>query len=90
VQVFDGVVTTVERVRTRKRVPESLLNLLQQRDPITHIAVLHTTALERAQEFVDEIQPYLPTNDAPIIAEVGPGIGSHVGPNGLGFACIVA
>ncbi len=91
VKVYDGVVTTIERVRTRKRVPNALETLLEQTGPIKQLSILHTNALDRAIELKAHLQPLFPDQgDDAIIAEVGPGIGSHVGPNGLGFACIAA
>lgn len=88
VEVFDGVVITAKRVRTRRRVPGAMLNLLQSCGAIQQIALLHTNAPDRAAALRTDFQPHISAERDPIIAEVGPGIGSHVGPNGIGFACI--
>jgi DegV family protein with EDD domain len=90
VKVTDGTVTTAERVRTRKRVPGHLKQLLTDMGAVEHVAILHTNALDRVQELKTDLQPLFPAGYDAIIAEVGPGIGAHVGPNGLGFACITA
>lgn len=90
VKVYDGDVTTIERVRTRKRVPDALQTLLTQMGRVEQLSILHTNALDRAIELKTQLQHLFPDNGDVIIAEVGPGIGSHVGPDGLGFACIAA
>ena len=52
--------------------------------------MLHTRALDAAQALADEFQTlYASLSDPITIAEATTAIGTYVGPNGLGVACVV-
>jgi fatty acid-binding protein DegV len=54
--------------------------------PSSQLAILHTNAAEDAQRFIEDLA--LPPTLIPHIVNVTPVIGTHVGPNGLGFTAI--
>jgi DegV family protein with EDD domain len=88
VGVYRGAVRLLDRVRTRARSVQRLVDLATDLGPIESLAVLHTTAQEAAQQLAHRMASLVP---APIpIVEVTPVIGTHVGPNGLGLALVVA
>ena len=87
VRVYRGVVSLLERVRTRTRSVQRLEELATGLGQLEFLAVLHTTAQEAAQQLAHDVAHLAPP-PIPVI-EITPVIGTHVGPNGLGLAAIV-
>jgi len=86
VEVKDGNVLSVGEVRTRKKGMARLLEMMQSPKPLKRFALLHTNAEEDAQKLLDTLAPNVPT--APLLVNVTTVIGTHVGPNGLGFVAL--
>ncbi len=86
VRVYRGVVSLLERVRTRARSVQRLEELATGLGQLEFLAVLHTTAQEAAQQLARDVAHLAPP-PIPVI-EITPVIGTHVGPNGLGLAAI--
>jgi len=89
VEVRDSAVLPLERVRTRRRSVQRLIELVAELGPLEELAVLHSNAPQEAQRLAEEIS-FLHPLERILIAEVGVIIGTHAGPNGLGMACVVA
>jgi DegV family protein with EDD domain len=89
VEVRDSAVLPLERVRTRRRSIQRLIELVAELGPLEELAVLHTNAPQEAQRLAEEIS-FLHPLERILIAEAGVIIGTHAGPNGLGAACVVA
>lgn len=85
IELKDGVVYRLGEARTRRKGVDRLLTLLQETTPYEHLALLHTNAEEDAMNLIDFI-PDLSLK--PLIVNVTTVIGTHVGPNGLGFVVI--
>ena len=83
--VKHGVVATGERVRTRAKARERLLELICER-PVERLAILHTVSPDveafRA-EVLARVPAHLDLADVPI-ALVGPSVGPHLGPGCVG------
>jgi DegV family protein with EDD domain len=91
VEVLDGAVLSVDRVRTRAHSIERLKELVASHSPLRKLAVLHTRSLDAATKLADEFRALYPSLSDPIhIVEVTSTIGTHVGPNGMGVACVAA
>lgn len=88
VQVIEkGEVVAAHRVRTFKKVKTKLRELLEeQRGQLDRIAIIHTANEDSAKEFIANNQDLLPEDT--IISEVGPTLGTHTGPNTLGFVSV--
>lgn len=88
VQVIEkGEVVAAHRVRTFKKVRSKLRELLEEeRGLLDRIAIIHTADEESAKQFIADNKDLLP--DDTIIAEVGPTLGTHIGPNALGFVSV--
>jgi fatty acid-binding protein DegV len=74
--------------RTRRKGIERLKQHLVQLGPLQRLAILHTNALDEAQKILIDIDQKLPSS--PLVVNVTTVIGAHVGPNGLGFAAVLA
>jgi DegV family protein with EDD domain len=83
--VKHGVIETGDRVRTRAKARERLIEMICER-PIERLAILHTISPDVAA-FRDEVLSRVPARldpaDVPI-ALVGPSVGPHLGPGCVG------
>ena len=82
---LEDEITPIERVRTRSRAFERLLDYARQRheDGADAWVVQHVQDPESAQRMVDACRPIF-GHDPVFTSEVGPVIGAHVGPGLLG------
>jgi DegV family protein with EDD domain len=88
VHVYAGEVQMLERIRTHKRAVDRLLELVAELGPLEKIALLHICSPEGGEALRQQARHLFPPQTEPLAVEVGPAIGSHVGPGGLGIACI--
>ena len=86
IQVSEGRVLRLGEARTRKKGVDRLVELLPAVDTINSLAILHTNAEQDAYDFLARIQ--ITTGIQPVVVNITPVIGTHVGPNGLGFVAI--
>jgi DegV family protein with EDD domain len=86
IAVKHGEVTTADRVRTRSKARERLLELIFER-PVERIAILHTVAPD-VEAFRAEVLRRLPDIDPETVTIelVGASVGPHLGPGCVGAA----
>jgi len=90
IELLDGDVKAIGAVRTTGQANERILNLLLQRGELERLAILHTGAEERAKELLSAVMQTA-SQSVPrdiLMVNVTTVIGTHVGPNGLGFAAV--
>lgn len=83
----DGVVLRLGEARTRRKGIERLYTSLKKLGELERLAILHTNAESDAMQMVAEFTKHVMTQ--PLMVNVTSIIGTHVGPNGLGFVAIV-
>lgn len=86
VEVKDGQVFNLGQTRTRRNGIEHLRKSLQDLGDLERLAILHSNAPEDAQNFLESLDT-IPTD--PLIINITTVIGTHVGPNALGFTAVV-
>jgi DegV family protein with EDD domain len=88
IEVKDGVVETAERVRTRGKARERMVELATQR-PIERMSILHTLSpdVEAFREAMLAKVPDLDPSDVSIEI-VGASVGPHLGPNCIGIVLL--
>jgi DegV family protein with EDD domain len=85
IQVADGKVETAERVRTRGKAREKVIELLAVR-PMDRLSILHTTNAG-VEEFAEQLIARVPggiDRSKVSIDLVGPSVGPHLGPGCVG------
>lgn len=90
IELIDGEVKPLAANRTTKQANERMLSSLLQFGPLERLAVLHTGAEQRAHEFLNSVMQRA-SQSVPrdiLMVNVTTVIGTHVGPNGLGFASV--
>ena len=85
IEVKDGKVETIDKVRTRGKARERLIDLLAVR-PVERLSVLHTTNAD-VEIFRDALVARVPGGIHPSLVTidlVGPSVGPHLGPGCVG------
>ncbi|MFC1922116.1 DegV family protein [Chloroflexota bacterium] len=87
-EILDGGIESVERVRTRKKSLARLVRLVEERiagrTPL-HLATLHANAEEDARWLLDVGCAHL-RPDEKVYSEISPAVGTHAGPGTVGLA----
>ncbi len=90
IELKDGEVKAIGAVRTTKQADERILNFLLGLGDLERLAILHTNAEPRAKKLLNELmnraRKSIPRDI--LFVNVTAVIGTHLGPNGLGFAAI--
>jgi DegV family protein with EDD domain len=90
IELTNGEVKAIGAVRTTKQADERMLNFLLSGGEYERLAILHTNAEPRAKQLLNElmqnVRMSIPRDI--IFVNVTTVIGTHVGPNGLGFAAV--
>ena len=90
IELTNSEVKAIGVVRTVSQGNEKILNLLLQDGTLERLAILHTGVEPRAKEFLNAVMQkasQLVPREI-LMVNVTTVIGTHVGPNGLGFAAI--
>lgn len=82
--LVDGKVTVLDKVRTRAKAVNRMLEELKRYTKFTHIGVVHIEAYDEAVQLAEQVRALYP--DAPIsISTGGPTLASHLGPGLVGI-----
>lgn len=90
IELTNGEVKAIGAVRTTKQANERMLKFLLEGGELERLAILHTGAEPRAKEFLNVVMQQA-SQSVPrdiLMVNVTTVIGTHVGPNGLGFASV--
>ncbi|MEW6402082.1 MAG: DegV family protein [Chloroflexota bacterium] len=90
IELTGGVVKPIAAVRTTKQADERILNSLLAGGEYERLAIMHTNAPERARGLLNELMQKA-SQSVPreiLFVNVTAVIGTHLGPNGLGFAAV--
>ncbi len=90
IELLDGVVKPTGAVRTTHQSDDRMLEFLFQEGELQRLAVMHTNAEYRARKLLDGIMSRAPQavpRDI-LFANVTAVIGTHLGPNAVGFAAV--
>jgi DegV family protein with EDD domain len=87
IELKEGEVINRGLSRAREKGIKFLGDVLQGLGPLENLAVLHTNAARDGTIFIQQFAPDGIQN--PLLMNVTTIIGTHVGPNGLGFAAVV-
>jgi DegV family protein with EDD domain len=87
VELKKGQVLNCGLARARRNGLQQLGEYLSKAGPLEQLAVLHTNAEGAGRDFIKRFSP--PQIPDPMLVNVTTIIGTHVGPNGIGFAAVV-
>jgi len=90
IELTNGEAKAIPAVRTTSQANERMSKFLLEGGSLERLAILHTSAEPRAREFLNELMQKA-SQSVPrdiLMVNVTTVIGTHVGPNGLGFAAV--
>jgi DegV family protein with EDD domain len=87
-EVRDGEVRPIERVRTRAASIRRVAELIERAGSLEEIGIVHGACLDEAQQLRTEIERRMGRAAIPV-TELGPVIGTHAGPGVIGAGCLV-
>jgi DegV family protein with EDD domain len=90
IELTNGEVKAIGAVRTTKQGTQRMLNFLLEGGKLERLAILHTNAESRARGLLNDLMQRA-SQSVPrdiLMVNVTTVIGTHVGPNGLGFAAV--
>jgi DegV family protein with EDD domain len=87
-EIKEGKVHNIGQTRTRKKGIELLSERIQNLGEIDKLAILHTNAEKDAHLLIRKLGQLF--SEKPLIINVTTIVGTHVGPNGLGFAAVLS
>lgn len=87
IELKEGEVINRGLARAREKGIKFLGDVLQGLGDLEDLVVLHTNAIQDGKNFIQQFAPSGIQN--PLLVNVTTIIGTHVGPNGLGFAAVV-
>jgi DegV family protein with EDD domain len=90
IELVNGEVKAMGAARTTNQANERMSRFLLDEGPLERLAILHTNAEPRAKEFLSKLmQQFSQSMSRDILMlNVTTIIGTHLGPNGLGFASV--
>ena len=90
IELIDGQVKPIGAVRTTSQANERILNFLLKEGELQRLAIMHTNAEPRARKLLNEMKSRVPQSVPRdiVFVNVTAVIGTHLGPNGLGFAAV--
>jgi len=92
IELLDGVVKPIGAARITRQTDERIFNFLHENGELERLAILHTNAEPRAKKLLDAMMSVarqsVPRNV--LLVNVTAVIGTHLGPNGVGYAAIRA
>ena len=86
IEVANGEVASIGRLRTWKRALRRLQDLTREQSPLERLAILHVDNRAGAEAFKAALQDTAPSDT--LIIETTPTIGTHIGPGALGVATL--
>ena len=90
IELIDGQVKPIGAVRTTSQADERMLNFLLKESELQRLAVMHTNAEHRARKLLNEMMSRAPQSVPRdiLFVNVTAVIGTHLGPNAVGFAAV--
>lgn len=89
IKMNDGV-TDLERTRTNSGSHRRLMQLVEELGKLEELAFVHTHAPDKVVKLQEDAAGFIPKGEKPLVGEVTPVIGSHIGPGAVGFSLIQA
>jgi len=85
--VANREIKSVDRVRTRSRAIQRMVEFLRTEMPVETLAVMHAQAPDEAERIATQLRAELPSMEIPI-GRIGCVLGTHTGPQALGLVYI--
>lgn len=86
----DGVVDELGKERSHRKGMARLQRVTAEFAPLAELCVNYTTTPDEARAFANQLKPLLPEGKEPLIAQIGPAVGTYTGPSAIGISLLRA
>ena len=86
----DGIVDELGKERTHRKGMARLRRVTEEFAPLDELCVNYTTTPDEARAFAEQLRPQLPEGKEPLLAQIGPAIGTYTGPSAIGVSLLRA
>lgn len=86
----DGLVDELCRERSHRKGVARLRRVTDGFAPLDEMCVMYTTTPDEARVFSEQLQGLLPEGKRPLLAQIGPAVGTYTGPSALGVSLLRA
>ena len=84
----DGVVDELGKERSHRKGMARLRRVTEGFAPLEELCVNYTTTPDEARAFGGELQSLLPEGKQPLLAQIGPAVGTYTGPSAIGISLL--
>jgi DegV family protein with EDD domain len=84
-----GEAVILERIRTRAKALERVVELTAALGPLDALAVMHADDEEGAAQLLEMLKPLNPPQPV-LVGHIGAVLGTHIGPKGVGVCILTA
>jgi DegV family protein with EDD domain len=78
----------LDNIRTHARAVEHLISRVAALGSLEYLAIAHSHAIDQAEILYQKVMNLFPKIDKPMMIEVTPAIGTHIGPGAVGLLCV--
>lgn len=89
VELHDGTVTSLARVRTWSRAVDTLVSYVTRLAPLERLAIMHSSCIDCATDLFDRIRGVVPPFHKVVTTNATTVIGAHIGPGAVGIAAVL-
>ncbi len=86
--IHQGAISVAAKIRTRTRAIEHILKMMAELGPFERLDVIHIQAPQMAEHLLARASHLFPQGQTPVLMNITPAIGIHLGVGAVGFACI--
>ena len=86
----EGIVDELGKERSHRKGMARLRRVTEDFAPLDELCVNYTTTPDEARAFADQLQSLLPEGKEPLIAQIGPAVGTYTGPSAIGISLLRA
>ena len=86
----EGIVDELGKERSHRKGMARLRRVTEDFAPLDELCISYSTTPDEARAFADQLQSLLPEGKEPLIAQIGPAIGTHTGPSAIGISLLRA
>ena len=84
----DGIVDELGKERSHRKGMARLQRVTEGFAPLDELCVTYTTTPDEARAFAGQLKPLLPDGKEPLIAQIGPAVGTYTGPSAIGVSLL--
>ena len=84
----EGIVDELGKERSHRKGMARLRRVTEDFAPLDELCVNYTTTPDEARAFADQLSSLLPEDKQPLLAQIGPAVGTYTGPSAIGISLL--